>query len=72
MPDWIVIALRGLQRTVVTGLAGELRSGGLFVLHRYLGWAVAAIVVLHIATALQHYVIRRDGVLQRMLPGAGV
>lgn len=45
-------------------------SEKLFVLHRYLGWAVAAIVALHIAAALQHYFIRRDGVLQRMLPKA--
>ncbi len=44
-------------------------SEKLFVLHRYLGWAVTAVVVLHIGAALQHYFIRRDRVLQRMLPG---
>jgi cytochrome b561 len=36
-----------------------------------MGWVVAALLCLHIAAALQHYFIRRDGVLQRMLPGRG-
>jgi cytochrome b561 len=27
------------------------------------------LVALHVATALYHYFVRRDGVLQRMLPG---
>jgi cytochrome b561 len=28
------------------------------------------LVSLHVAAGLYHYFIRRDGVLQRMLPGA--
>jgi cytochrome b561 len=32
-------------------------------------YAMLALVGLHVAAALYHYGIRRDGVLQRMLPG---
>jgi len=42
----------------------------LFLYHRWAGWAVAALAALHIAAALQHYFILKDGVLQRMLPRA--
>jgi cytochrome b561 len=42
----------------------------LFYVHKYAGWLVALLVALHVAGALQHYLIRRDGVLQRMLPRA--
>ncbi len=40
----------------------------IFYVHTWMGWAVAALLGMHIAAALQHYFIRRDGVLQRMLP----
>jgi len=33
-------------------------------------YALLALVGLHVAAGLYHYFIRRDGVLQRMLPGA--
>ena len=33
-------------------------------------YLLLALVGLHVAAALYHYFIRRDGVLQRMLPGA--
>lgn len=32
-------------------------------------YAMLALVGLHVAAALYHYFVRRDGVLQRMLPG---
>ena len=39
--------------------------------HSLLGnYVMLPLVGLHVAAALYHYVIRRDGVLQRMLPGA--
>lgn len=47
----------------------EALSTQLFMLHRWTGFAVAGLALLHIGAALQHYFIRRDGVLQRMLPG---
>jgi cytochrome b561 len=40
----------------------------LFTLHRWIGIALLLLVALHVAAALQHYFIERDGVLQRMLP----
>lgn len=38
--------------------------------HGVLGWVMLALVVLHIAAALRHHFILRDGLLNRMLPGA--
>ena len=32
-------------------------------------WVLLVLVGLHVLAALYHYFIRRDGVLQRMLPG---
>ncbi len=36
--------------------------------HEVLGWLMLALVVLHVAAALRHYLILRDGVLLRMMP----
>jgi cytochrome b561 len=33
-------------------------------------YLMLALVGLHVAAALYHWLVRRDGVLQRMLPGA--
>ena len=38
-------------------------------LHGALAWALAALVVLHVAAALKHQFVDRDGLLLRMLPG---
>ncbi|WP_255556378.1 cytochrome b/b6 domain-containing protein [Methylococcus sp. ANG] len=38
-------------------------------IHRFLGWALAALVVGHVVMAIKHHHIDRDGVLKRMLPG---
>jgi len=40
----------------------------LFALHGWIGLTLLALVAVHIAAALQHYFVRNDGVLQRMLP----
>lgn len=37
--------------------------------HEYVGWTLFWLLALHILAALYHTVIRRDGVLQRMLSG---
>lgn len=39
--------------------------------HELLGFAMLGLVVLHVAAALRHHFLLRDGVLLRMLPGAG-
>ncbi|HJU22235.1 MAG TPA: cytochrome b [Casimicrobiaceae bacterium] len=36
--------------------------------HTFLAWALLVPIGLHVAAALYHYFVRRDGVLQRMLP----
>jgi len=42
----------------------------LFTLHRWAGWLVVGLVLMHAGAALYHHFIRRDSVLQRMLPRA--
>jgi cytochrome b561 len=44
-------------------------SDRIFVWHLACGIVIAAIVALHVAGALYHWLVKRDRVLQRMLPG---
>ena len=37
--------------------------------HEVVSFAMAGLVALHVAAALRHHFILRDGVLSRMLPG---
>ena len=46
----------------------EALSTQLFTLHRWTGWLLIILVLMHVGAALFHYFIRRDKVLQRMLP----
>jgi cytochrome b561 len=39
--------------------------------HKWLALSMAAIVLLHVAAALKHQFIDKDGLLRRMRPGAG-
>jgi cytochrome b561 len=39
--------------------------------HAFAAYALAALVVLHVAAALKHQLVDRDGLLNRMLPGRG-
>jgi cytochrome b561 len=48
----------------------EQLSDALFRLHEFGGFIMAALVSVHIAAAIFHGFIRRDGVLARMLPGS--
>ena len=41
----------------------------LLAVHQTLNFTLAAMVVLHVAGALRHHLVDRDGVLARMLPG---
>jgi len=36
--------------------------------HVWLAWALLVLVALHVAAALWHHAVRRDGVLHAMLP----
>jgi cytochrome b561 len=42
----------------------------LFTIHRWTGWLVIALVLMHVGAALYHQFIRQDSVLKRMLPRA--
>jgi cytochrome b561 len=48
----------------------EALSEKLFAFHKYTGWLVAVLVLVHIGAALQHHLVHRDNVLRRMLPRA--
>ena len=37
-------------------------------LHQAMGWALLAVICIHIASALVHFFIYRDRIMQRMLP----
>ena len=50
--------------------ANEAWANRLFALHGWIGLILLLLVAAHVVAALQHYFIRKDGVLQRMLPGA--
>jgi cytochrome b561 len=38
-------------------------------LHWLTAWAILALIALHVAAALRHHLLLKDGVLRRMLPG---
>jgi nickel/cobalt transporter (NicO) family protein len=61
VPDWIILALSGLQRSAVVGLAAELRAGGLFtaVLAFGLG-ALHALTPGHGKAALAAFFLGRE------------
>ena len=42
----------------------------LFTLHRWVGYFLIVLVLMHVSAALYHHFVRRDTVLQRMLPRA--
>lgn len=37
--------------------------------HEIMAWALAAVLVIHVAAAIRHHVLLKDDVLKRMLPG---
>jgi cytochrome b561 len=37
--------------------------------HQVAAFTLVALVALHVAAALHHHIVRRDGALRRMLPG---
>jgi cytochrome b561 len=46
----------------------EALAATLFYIHGWVGWIVILLVLTHVGAALYHYLVRRDNVLQRMLP----
>jgi len=74
---WINASYRGMSITffglvhvpplVATRAAGWAWTGDIHTL--VAEYVILPLVALHVAAALYHYFIRRDRVLQRMLPG---
>jgi cytochrome b561 len=64
------ISFFGLFNLPMLTEKNEKLSEQLFEVHELLGFAIAGLLFLHIGGALYHHLIRRDGVLRRMMPGA--
>lgn len=62
--------IEALDALGVPALVGKSESLANFAktVHFYGGWAIAILVVMHIGAALQHGLIKRDGVFSRMWP----
>jgi cytochrome b561 len=43
----------------------------LWTVHEWSAYALIALVALHVAAAVKHHFVDRDGLLERMLPGRG-
>jgi hypothetical protein len=76
---WVSSAAKTLHPINVLGwhapflpvMRGREFAGGIMEMHRFLGFTMAALLLLHIGAALKHRFIDRDGVLGRMsLPPA--
>ena len=67
--DWKVFGL--FQPPPIFPKLSESGWTPMFSLHHVAGLVTGALVLLHIAGGLMHGFIKRDGVLQRMLPGGG-
>lgn len=67
--DWKVFGL--FQPFAIFPKLAESSWKLMFNLHGLLGLITGAVILFHIAGGLMHGLIKRDGVLQRMLPGRG-
>lgn len=64
------IKLYGLPLPQLVAVQSSIgRLAGRF--HVLLAWALLALIALHVAVAVYHAIVRRDGMLQRMLPREG-
>jgi cytochrome b561 len=68
--DWtiVVFGVAELPHLVAPKSRIGMQAGDV---HTFIAWALLALIGLHVAAALYHYFVRRDTVLQRMLPGSG-
>ena len=44
---------------------------GLIAIHKWLGYSLAALTLVHAGAALRHHFLLRDATLRKMLPGVG-
>lgn len=72
---WLGVSLYGARSIFgimsLPALATENQDAAtrVFTFHKFAAFAIMALAAMHIGAALFHFVIRKDGVLQRMLPG---
>jgi cytochrome b561 len=73
---WLFASFRGWSMSFfylapMPMLASENAAAGKAIdgLHQAMGWALLALIGLHVAAALAHLFIYRDRIIQRMLPG---
>ena len=59
----------GLFELPLIAPANRALSDRLLFVHRSIALAIACLVAVHIAAAIYHYFVRRDGVLMRMITG---
>lgn len=63
----------GLVQLPLPGIApNEALSDLMNQAHKTIAWIIIGLLVLHIAGAVKHYFIDKDGVINRMLPGKKV
>ena len=55
--DWVLPPLIGQDDAL---------AGTLFLWHAILAWTILGLILLHVAGAFYHWLIRRDGVMKRM------
>jgi cytochrome b561 len=74
---WLGISLYGAREVFgimsIPPLAAQDQAAaeGVLLLHKSLAYLTVALIGMHVGAALFHYIIRKDGVLARMLPWAG-
>lgn len=63
-----VVYFEKIPLPVLIGKNAEL-AATLKIVHYWLNMAMAAVVAMHVAAALKHAIVDRDGTMRRMLPG---
>ncbi|MGF1607805.1 MAG: cytochrome b [Kiloniellales bacterium] len=63
------VVVFGLVTLPALGSPDEALKRQLEGLHGLVAWAILALIALHVAAALRHHLLLKDGVLRRMLPG---
>src|SRR5450631_3754275 len=73
---WLFASFRGWSMSYfflapMPMLASDNAAAGKAIdgLHQAMGWALLAVIGIHVASALVHMLIYRDRIMQRMLPG---
>jgi cytochrome b561 len=76
LPGWLFASFRGWAISFfflapMPMLASDNAAAGKAIdgLHQAMGWALLALIGIHVAAALAHIFIYRDRIMRRMLPG---